>query len=496
MKIIIGNNISRLVIGGPDHLVDPNLQKNIRDYLSVDVPGAFHSPQWKKHQWDGKKYYCTPGGKVRTGMLPVLLDYLDDVYDDLEVELIDERLNPVTFKEEWETSVGDLSMDGDYDHQLRLAQAYDHYITYKDVVLPWPRGIVDAATNAGKTTIIAGIYQNAICENKRALILIHRKAIYKQLVDFMGDVFGEVGQVNDKFYEIKDVTVAMVPTLANRVKDGVVARNDIRSFPITIVDESHRSGSKQYKDVLKWSESYCRVFLSGTALDSGDIVAKLETIAHSGPKLAEVSKKELMDKNISTPVEVQVHLCNSILDHEPIDYREYLDSLVKYSGERVAIIRNIIKNTTGPTLIAVEKIEHGQFIYDNLAYLNRIDAKLSFTHGQDPNQLDKIQEFKDGEIDVLIATAILSEGVNLPKIQTIIYATGGKSRIMVKQVMGRGERLCEGKKKTVFHDFYDCGPYVAKHSEARLRVYHDEQLPVFMDFDLKMARKVKPTIIK
>lgn len=495
MKIVVGNSISQLVIGGPDYLVDPQLSKNIRDYLSVDVPGAFHSALYKKRIWDGKKYFCTMKLKVPTGMLPVLLDYLDDTYEDLVVEIIDERTNHVTFADKWEVNVGDYSMDATYDHQLRLAKAYDHSIAYRNTQLYFPRGIVDAATNAGKTTMIAGIYKNCISENKRCLVLIHRKAIYKQLVEFMGEIFGDVGQVNDKYYEIKDVTVAMVQSLSNRVDDGVTARNDIKSFPILVVDECHRSGSKTYKSVLKHSDAYCRVFLSGTALDSNDIVAKLESIALSGPKLAEVSKVELMEKHISTPVEVHVHLCNTLLYSEPVDYRDYLDQCIKYSSERVSIIRTLVNASQGPTLIAVEKIEHGQYIFDRLKEM-KVTKSLEFTHGQDRKQLDKIDAFKAGDTEVLIATAILSEGINIPIIKEIIYATGGKSKIMVKQVMGRGERLFEGKKEVLFHDFYDCGKYVAKHSEGRLKVYQDEGLPVLMNFDLKFARRLKNVIIQ
>lgn len=492
MKIVVGNKICQLVIGGPDYLIDPKLHEHIRDYLSVDVPGAFHSPLYKKRVWDGKKYFCTPKGKVPTGMLPVLLDYLDDIYRDLDVELLDERSGLVSFPEQWNTTVGDYSMDGDYEHQLALAMAYDNIIEYRGQKLPFPRGIADAATNAGKTTIIAGIFRNAICDNKKMLILIHRKAIYKQLVDFMGEVFGEVGQINDKYYEVKDVTVAMVQTLANRAAVGVTARHDIASFPILVADESHRTGSKTYKNVLKYSDAYCRVFLSGTALDSDDIVAKLDSIAASGPKLAEVTKVELMEKNISTPVEVQIHLCNTMLESIPVDYRDYQDQCIKYSYERAAIIRKLAEAATGPAIVAVEKIEHGQFVYERMSGMGKI---VEFTNGEDLHQLDKIDAFKKGEIDVLIATAILSEGINLPKVSTIIYAVGGKAKISVKQWMGRIERLDESKEKSIFHDFYDISPYVQKHSEGRIKIYRDEGLPVFMDFDLKFARKLKSVVI-
>ena len=494
MKIIINNNICQLVVGGLDFLVDPNILSNIRTYLSIPVPGAWHSEQFQKHVWDGKKYYLTPKGKLPTGMLPVLLYFLEDEYEEMEVELIDKRTGKVTFLDVWFTDVGDLSMEGDYDHQLRLAQAYDNYITFRDQKIYFPRGITDAATNAGKTTIIAGIYTNAIADVKNMLILIHRKVIYKQLVDFMGEVFGEVGQINDKYYEIKPVTVAMVQSLDNRVKDGVKARNDIASFSILVVDESHRAGAKTYKNVLKHSNAYCRVFLSGTALDSADDISKLDAISVSGPKLSEVKKVELMQKGISTPVEVRVHLCNTLLYKPIVDYRNWLDECVKYSSERVVIMQKIINASEGPVLVAVDKIEHGQYIFDRLAEMGT-DRWVGFTHGQDPHQLSKVDAFKAGEIEVLISTAVLSEGINLPLVQELIYAAGGKAKISVKQWMGRIERLHHTKSKSVFHDFWDVGKYIQKHSEIRMKIYRDEQLPVLLDFDMKSAKKLKSVVI-
>ena len=498
MTIYLRNNTSVLVIGGTDHIIDPSLISNIRDYLSVDVPGAFHSPQFQKRVWDGKKYYCTPGGKVPTGMIPVLLSFIEDEYQDLEVEIVDERGPQVAFSEVFSPGVGDYEMAGDYEYQRKLIAAFDNYITFRGQKIYFPRGIVDAATNAGKTTIIAGIYTNVLNSDKKMLILIHRKAIYKQLVDFMGEIFGDVGQVNDKYYEIKQVTVAMVQSLSNRLQDSVTARHDIASFNILVVDESHRAGSKTYKSILKHSTAYLRAFMSGTALDSADIVSKLDQISFSGPKLAEVSKTELMGKGISTPVEVRVHLCNTLLFSPVVDYRDVIENCVHYSSERASVMKRIIDSATGPVLIAVDKIEHGKYIHEWLVGVYSTEKNgivVEFTHGQDPKQLEKIDAFKKGEFPVLISTGILSEGVNIPRVQEIIYAPGGKAKVGVKQWMGRAERLFQGKEKAVFHDFWDVGRYIQKHSAARMKIYGDENLPVMTTFAMKDAKKLKTIVV-
>lgn len=491
MKIEIDNNICQLVVGGPDYAVDPNIASEVRSYLSVDVPGAWHSAQFRKHQWDGKKYYCTPKLKVPTGMLPILLDMLEDDYPDLPVELVDNRTGRVEFRDDWDTQVLDNNMEGDYAYQLQLAQAFSNHITFRDQELYFPRGIIDAATNAGKTTIIAGLYNNAIGDNKM-LILIHKKSIFRELMDFMGQVFGEVGVINDKYYEIRPVTVAMVQTLANRVSDGVRVRQDLQQFNILVADESHHCGSKQYAKVLKYCDAFCRVFVSGTALDSGDIISKLNQISMSGKKLREVKKRELMDKGISVQVEVRVHICNTKLYEPILDYRTAQEQCIHFSYERSQIISGIVNQSTGPVLIAVDKIQHGDYLFRHM----KIEKTLGFTHGEDPNQLEEVEKFKRGEYYALIATGILSEGVNMPHIRELVYAVGGKSKILIKQWMGRAERQDKGKRKAVFHDFYDVGAYVKKHSETRLRIYHDEELPILNNFDLKEARKLKPVLVQ
>lgn len=494
MKVILENNTSILVIGGRDYLVDSALQSNIRSYLSVNVPGAFFTDQYKRHVWDGKKYYITPKMKFFTGMLPVLLGFIEDDYPDLPVEIQDERTGRVEFKKRIKTDVGDFSMDGEYEHQSYLVKVFNNYITFRDQKIYFPRGIVDAATNSGKTTVFAGIFNNIVGKPKM-LILIHRKVIYKQLVEFMGSLYEDVGQVNDQYYEIRDITIAMAPSLANCVKESVVARNDVASFNVLAVDESHRASSKTYATIMKYSDAYCRVFMSGTALDAAEVITKLDIIKFSGQRLAKVTKVDMMKKGISTPVGVQLHLCNTMLYKPIFEYRGFIEECIHYSVERTAIIRKLIEASTGALIVAVDKILHGQFIYDQLKE-TPMSKSVEFTHGKDKKQSEKVQAFKNGEFDVLISTAVLSEGINLPLVQELIYAVGGRSKILIKQWMGRIERLSGGKSKATLHDFYDISKYVQKHSEARLKVYRDEELPVLSDFDLKDARKMKSIFIQ
>ncbi len=76
MKIVVNNVVTKVISGGPDDLHYPGVFDDLRNYLSVDVPGAFFTIQYKKKVWDGKRYFLTPTGKMATGFLPFLLKHL------------------------------------------------------------------------------------------------------------------------------------------------------------------------------------------------------------------------------------------------------------------------------------------------------------------------------------------------------------------------------------------------------------------------------------
>lgn len=495
MRIEISNIHCKLEIGGTDHLYHPNLMKIFREYMSVEVDGAFFINKHLPFHYDGKRYFITPKGKMATGFLPTFLRYLDREHPDLDVELKDNRGYFPAFSDTFVDRIGSVTITEEYIHQRHMIECYKHNIEFRGITIPFPRGIIDAATNAGKTAIMAGIYLN-MKEKEKMLVIIHSKVVFKQLVDMMTDVFGEVGQINATKYIIKPVTIAMIQTLYSR-RDDLNLRKDLNQFTILAYDEAHKSGSSQSSKVLVHCPAPMRVFVSGTAFDSSDTVNNLIAIGLSGPKLGGVSKKYLMDKKISTPVKVHMRVCNTVLDYPVLDYRECMDMMIHYSKERVDEMRKIILERTeaGPILIAVNFTQHGQFLMDELSKSLPEDILIEFSHGKDSDQVEKVEAFKQGQIDVLISTGILKEGVNLPLIQTLIYAIGEMAKVSVKQWMGRIERKHESKDVAMMYDFYDIGKFVRKHSENRLLCYQAENVEIELDFDIHKVKSLR-TIIK
>ena len=79
-----------------------------------------------------------------------------------------------------------------------------------------------------------------------------------------------------------------------------------------------------------------------------------------------------------------------------------------------------------------------------------------------------------GEIEVLIATTLADEGLDLPPLRTLIIAFGGKSKTRTLQRIGRLVRPYEGKKIAVAYELKEDCPYIADHLEMRLKLYRTE----------------------
>jgi superfamily II DNA or RNA helicase len=351
------------------------------------------------------------------------------------------------------TEFGNYSLEGEYVFQKDIIQSMNNHISFRGKSIYFPRGILDAATNAGKMIMLAAFYKSLVGEN-RMLLLIHRQVVYNQLVKFFNELFDEVGEINAKKYDIKSITIAMVKTVHNRMRDSLNVKKDLAGFNVVAVDECHLAGSSTYSKVLQNVPAGMRMFVSGTPLDSYNIINKMVIIGLSGPILAKVSKRELMDKGIS--------------------------------------LSKIIHESEKPVLIAVYIIEHGEFI---LKHLSRLfpDLEIQFVHGTDFKRDEKIEAFKSGDIDVLISTVILKEGINIPNIRTLIYAGGGKSKVDIKQWMGRGERRDGVNDYVTLHDFYDFGKYISTHSKKRILAYRKETLKIIEHYskeDLKKTQQI------
>lgn len=466
MEFILTNNLT--YINGELEEVK-QLLPSLKELLSIYADNYKHSTKYKNKQWDGKVSFLKRNN-FPTGLFPYVLKWFKKNFN-IPYIITDNRVNLPTFQTNLNFKLGNYELR---DYQKDLINRCNNYIDNDSIY--FPRGIIKAATNAGKNLVIAGVHKNLI--DSKLLFIIHNKVIYEQAVDYFSDIFGEVGQINANNFYIRDFTVSMINTLGNRIEDTLYS-DKFDYFNTVIVDECHRAGSSTYSDVLKYLDVGVRLFFSGTPLDNKSDIKNLTITSCSGELLGEIQNEELIKRGVSRKPNVNLHL---IKDRKPVNDKVYTDEYdvrIVNSIERLKKILSLIsENKDKFILITVDKIEHGTNIFISLRKFYD-DIKCAFIHGESSDRDERLKDFKEGAINVLISTMILKEGVNIPNIDLLIMAQAGKSVITVLQLVGRALRAKSGYGSVEIHDFYDCGNYVEKHSNQRISVYKKE------GFDIK-----------
>jgi len=83
-------------------------------------------------------------------------------------------------------------------------------------------------------------------------------------------------------------------------------------------------------------------------------------------------------------------------------------------------------------------------------------------------------DLKAGRIEVLAATTLADEGLDLPPLRTLIIAVGGRSKTRTLQRIGRLVRPYENKKIAVAYELEDPIGFARTHLQERLKLYKTE----------------------
>lgn len=485
MRLVIGNVSTQAVVGGADNLLDFDVMKLLREYLRIRPDGYQHSPLYREHKWDGYRYFITEGGKFATGFLPLVARFLEEHGVSLAVE--DKRENLPKLVEQLDGFIGEI--DGkiweateatNRLYQVDMVSKLNNYIKVGNETLYFPRGIFDAATNAGKNSV-AALINNNLDRKYESVFMVSNKTIYKQAVEFFSQVIGEpVGEICSGKYNPKWFTVCMVKTLYNQAAKSVNVKNWLYSREVLYVDESDEAGAKEYSKVLSLCNAGMRIFVSGTPLESKK-VNNMVAIGLSGQVLAKVTNKFLMDEGHSQKLTVKI-LLNRTQSTGLMSYTQEMEKIVHTSLHRLELIKQVLEqHDEEQVLITFIDKYHGYFMYNQLkAMLPNVD--MGIVHGTSKDREAVISDFKKNKLAVLFASSILDRGANIPNIRVIIRAAGGKSVTKSKQIAGRATRHDGINDDVLMYDFYDVGKYVGKHSRDRIKTYKNEEFTVEYTF--------------
>jgi len=189
------------------------------------------------------------------------------------------------------------------------------------------------------------------------------------------------------------------------------------------------------------------------------------------PDISSTRFKSLMDIDrlsviVSTFSKLDEELKDEIIKNIKSDYAELeqlLDRLEKRIGEEESFpypedkkldkLKKVIQanlKQDRPTIIFSEWKDTIDYLYQSLK--DDFD-KIDYIHGDSGKSKEKlIEEFQDGVLDVILTTDVLSEGVNIPRADSIINFDLPYNPVILVQRSGRALRITNPKKIYV-HNF-------------------------------------------
>jgi superfamily II DNA or RNA helicase len=439
---------------------DDGLAKDLFDFFSFTVPNAKFMPSYRNKWWDGKvRLFSIKTRKIYIGLLPYIDEFCKERGYDFEgVEDVIGVKQREKCSESW---LADLDLPfPPRDYQL---DAFNTAVQYGRQLLLSP-------TASGKSLII---YLLARYYDVKTVIIVPTTSLVEQMTkDF--EEYGYKEKVC-KIYHGQEVFDAPI-TITTWQSFAKAPKEVLSSFDMVVGDEAHLFKADVLKGILeKMKKTAIRFGTTGT-LD-GSEVHRLQLEGLFGPVKKVISTKDLMEDGTIANLSIDCIILRHTKQKKG-NYQEEMDYLVS-NDSRNEFICNLVYSLKGNTLVLFQYVEkHGAVLHGKM--FKRLDDKLHYVYGgtdvTDREEVRTIVEKAEDNV-ILASYGTFSTGVNIKKIDNVVFASPSKSRIRNLQSIGRGLRKTEGKTEMRLFDIADdlqCNNYTLNHLKERINIYNEE----------------------
>lgn len=334
-------------------------------------------------------------------------------------------------------------------------------------------GVVCVPTGGGKTRIGAEVAVGFIARSGfRVLWLAHKNDLIDQAVEAFVRVAAaqegrlRIGRFQSGAKKVRrdvDVVVASINTINRGDNISKLLLPDQR-FDLVVVDECHHTVARTWRKLVERlredSPGGRLLGLSATPFRQDEDEDRVLRSIFSNKPIYEVGATELIGRRVlSKPVFFEVDtqevlaFAGGFFDEEAND--DFSTSQLAQIADRQARNRLMVdvylsdRRSWGPTLFFACTVKH----CEQIAAMQRANGvkRAMAVHGE--MALGKrrkiIDDYKGGQIDVLVSAMLLTEGTDLPTTQSLFMARPTRSRILFRQMIGRGLRGPLVKKGTV-----------------------------------------------
>ena len=466
---------------------DAGVLQELSDHFSFRPDGYQFNPKFKMRVWDGYIRLLSPFKPILyVGLVPHVVKFCNDrgYQINLPEELTDEPIDD-NYGYELAKEIGCKFTPRDYQNE------------YVITALRKKRSLSLSPTSSGKSLIIYLIQQHYYqAFGHRTLIIVPTISLVYQMA---GD-FKDYGCDPDKIYTIKggvDKNTSapiVISTWQSLVKQP---KSWFDQFRCVLGDEAHNFQARSLTTIMeKLVDCDYRHGFTGTLKSGESKTHQLVLEGCFGQVNKFIQTKDLIDAGTIADFEVKA----IVLSHSPdakkqfkLAFNKINDNSKKYPAEREYLtnhdkrnifIRNLVWSLADQNnLILFDLVEkHGKILEPLLAKEGR---QLHFIYGGVKGEERErirhlVENDKVKQHDILASYGTFSTGVNIKRLDNVIFASGSKSEVKVLQSIGRSLRKAEDSNKAVLYDIADdlsigsFENYTLKHFKKRIEIYSDQ----------------------
>lgn len=470
-------------------LADPGTRQEIAEYFSFKPAGYQFNPAYKNRVWDGTiRLYSPLKPVLYVGLFHRLKKFCEDRGYELQAPshlMLGEKV-PDDYGYQLAEEIGCKFKPRDYQNQYIVDAIRDS------------RSLSLSPTSSGKSLIIYLIQQHYFrAYQHRTLIIVPTISLVHQMA---GD-FVDYGCDKNLIYKIQggvdkntDAPI-VISTWQSLIK---LPKDWFAQFGVVLGDEAHLFQAKSLQKIMEGlDQCYYRHGFTGTLKSEESKTHRLVLEGCFGSVRKHVSTKDLIDAGTVAEFNVKA----IVLSHNLENRKKFKDALKqvkvaskKYHAEREFIvnnhkrnifIRNLLWSLEGQNnLVLFDLVEkHGKILEP---LLRKDDRELHFIYGgTDGEEREHIRHLVENDPvkrhDILASYGVFSTGVNLKRLDNVIFASGSKSEVKVLQSIGRALRKGNGSDKATLYDIADdlsvgsFENYTLQHFKKRIEIYGNEQ---------------------
>lgn len=384
-----------------------------------------------------------------------------------------------------------------FSGEIEVAQSYNPrglYIHQKEAVEALTKNskknilktLLVIPTGGGKTfTSVYWVLKEIINKNKKVLWLAHRHELLNQTLKTAANSSYKDVLPNRKSFSYRIISGSSAhdnPVNIENNDDFIIASKDSLNYNkeylqkwldnnkdnvCLVIDEAHHATAKSYRNIISMVQNACKnnvkiIGLTATPIRTNErekgLLGKIfeDGISYS-VDLKSLINNGILSKPIIRDLKTDFKMKRELSNSELSSLKKFANLPEKVAKDIVLnkernrfIVNHYIRNKEeyGKCLVFAINVDHAialnalfdsENIKSDYVVSSIKDGFTGVSISTEENE-EKINDFRNNKLDVLINVNILTEGTDIPDVQTIFLTRPTTSSILMNQMIGRGLR--------------------------------------------------------